>query len=220
MGRGKGASKKEAQQAAAADALSRFKYRSLEAIAKRWLKENCQWPNKKASGFAPNAGKSRQMVGTMPFLQLYGILFKKRWTPPPSQAVLNRKLAVASRPVKLNEVKLENTPRILTRIDEFDRLIGGGIVPGSLTLVGGDPGIGKSTLLLQLSHSLGQTGSDRPLYLRRRIGRTDVASGQPAAISKPTICCLLCETNFTLHQKPYRPGQSRCSDRRLHSNCL
>lgn len=63
-----------------------------------------------------------------------------------------------SRPVKINEVKLHETPRILTHIGECDRLIGGGLVPGSLTLVGGDPGIGKSTLLLQLSHSLAKQG--------------------------------------------------------------
>lgn len=63
-----------------------------------------------------------------------------------------------SRPVKINEVKHQDTPRILTHIGEFDRLIGGGVVPGSLTLVGGDPGIGKSTLLLQLSHSLAKQG--------------------------------------------------------------
>lgn len=63
-----------------------------------------------------------------------------------------------SRPIKINEVKLQETPRILTHIGECDRLIGGGLVPGSLTLVGGDPGIGKSTLMLQLSHSLAMQG--------------------------------------------------------------
>lgn len=64
----------------------------------------------------------------------------------------------ASRPIRINDVKLHDTPRILTHIGEYDRLIGGGIVPGSLTLVGGDPGIGKSTLLLQLAHSLAKKG--------------------------------------------------------------
>lgn len=64
----------------------------------------------------------------------------------------------SSRPIRLKEVTIGNTPRILTHINEFDRLIGGGIVPGSLTLVGGDPGIGKSTLLLQLSNALAKQG--------------------------------------------------------------
>lgn len=58
------------------------------------------------------------------------------------------------RPMRLKDVSLINTPRILTHIKEFDHLIGGGIVPGSLNLVGGDPGIGKSTLMLQIAHAL------------------------------------------------------------------
>lgn len=60
----------------------------------------------------------------------------------------------SAKPMRLKEISVGDTPRFLTQIGEFDRLIGGGIVPGSLTLVGGDPGIGKSTLLLQLSHAL------------------------------------------------------------------
>lgn len=49
-------------------------------------------------------------------------------------------------------------PRIQTKWNEFDRVLGGGIVPGSLVLVGGDPGIGKSTLLLQISHTIAEQG--------------------------------------------------------------
>ena len=48
-------------------------------------------------------------------------------------------------------------PRVGTGIDEFDRVLGGGIVPGSMVLIGGEPGIGKSTLLLQVAHLLGRT---------------------------------------------------------------
>ncbi|MGA8164616.1 MAG: DNA repair protein RadA [Waddliaceae bacterium] len=59
----------------------------------------------------------------------------------------------SSRPVLLKEIAHKETPRILTHLQEFDRLTGGGIVPGSLTLVGGSPGIGKSTLMLQLSET-------------------------------------------------------------------
>lgn len=62
------------------------------------------------------------------------------------------------RPVRLKEATCDNTPRILTNMQEIDRLLGGGVVPGSFTLVGGDPGIGKSTLMLQLSHALAKVG--------------------------------------------------------------
>ncbi len=63
-----------------------------------------------------------------------------------------------NKPIRLKEVNLKETPRIKTFLPEVDRLIGGGIVPGSLTLVGGDPGIGKSTLMLQLAHALSKQG--------------------------------------------------------------
>lgn len=57
--------------------------------------------------------------------------------------------APKSKPVLLSEVQLENEPRIFTGGGELDRVLGGGIVPGSLILIGGEPGIGKSTLVLQ-----------------------------------------------------------------------
>ena len=57
--------------------------------------------------------------------------------------------------LSLNDVETENEERIYTKIGELDRVLGGGIVPGSLILVGGDPGIGKSTLLLQVCRELG-----------------------------------------------------------------
>lgn len=63
-----------------------------------------------------------------------------------------------NKPMRLKEVPLHKTPRILTGLPEFDRLIGGGVVPGSLTLVGGEPGIGKSTLMLQLCFQLAKQG--------------------------------------------------------------
>ncbi|MCI2948632.1 DNA repair protein RadA/Sms [Staphylococcus caledonicus] len=57
---------------------------------------------------------------------------------------------------KLNSIKHEATPRVQTASTEFNRVLGGGIVSGSLVLIGGDPGIGKSTLLLQICASLSQ----------------------------------------------------------------
>src|SRR5262245_11829356 len=57
------------------------------------------------------------------------------------------------------EIEVEQVPRLSTGIGEFDRVLGGGVVPGSLVLLGGEPGIGKSTLLLQaaanMAHAIG-----------------------------------------------------------------
>ncbi|NNK82524.1 MAG: DNA repair protein RadA [Flavobacteriaceae bacterium] len=60
----------------------------------------------------------------------------------------------ASKPLKIDEIDTAKEARMLTLDSEFNRVLGGGIVPGSLTLLGGEPGIGKSTLLLQISLNL------------------------------------------------------------------
>ena len=67
------------------------------------------------------------------------------------KATLSRELSL---PKSLNDVVFSQEDRITTHIDEMDRVLGGGLVAGSLTLVGGDPGIGKSTLLLQVCRNL------------------------------------------------------------------
>ena len=69
---------------------------------------------------------------------------------------------VTGRRIQLESLSLDNSseppPRMRSGISEFDRVSGGGLVPGSATLIGGDPGIGKSTLLLQLTCKLAATG--------------------------------------------------------------
>lgn len=65
-----------------------------------------------------------------------------------------------NRPAMLSEITLQEEDRISTNIAELDRVLGGGIVSGSLTLVGGDPGIGKSTLLLQVCRNLSLAGKE------------------------------------------------------------
>ncbi len=62
------------------------------------------------------------------------------------------------RPLRVSEVEMVPLKRISTGIQEFDRLLGGGVVPGALSLIAGDPGIGKSTLLLQMAESIAGQG--------------------------------------------------------------
>jgi DNA repair protein RadA/Sms len=59
---------------------------------------------------------------------------------------------------KLSAIKAEDMPRLPTGVDEFDRVLGGGLVPGGVVLIGGDPGIGKSTLLLQALAEMSASG--------------------------------------------------------------
>ena len=70
----------------------------------------------------------------------------------------------APKPVAIGEVSLNDGERMMTGIEELDRVLGGGIMQGSLILVGGDPGIGKSTLLLQTCRQLSMNGR-RVLYI-------------------------------------------------------
>ena len=72
-----------------------------------------------------------------------------------STKVVQRERAAAG-PVCLSSIETKDEERMSTRMDELDRVLGGGIVPGSLVLVGGDPGIGKSTLLLQVCQKLSE----------------------------------------------------------------
>ncbi|MDP2700460.1 MAG: ATPase domain-containing protein, partial [Candidatus Rokubacteria bacterium] len=65
-------------------------------------------------------------------------------------------MAAGARPVPIGDIAGTSGERITTGIGELDRVLGGGVVPGSLVLIGGDPGIGKSTLLLQASRSLSE----------------------------------------------------------------
>ena len=101
-----------------------------------------------------------------------------------------------SKPVRIRDVKQDKTPRILTKIQELDRLIGGGIVAGSLTLVGGHPGIGKSTLLLQLSHALAKQGLT-VLYVsgEESVEQTSLRAKRLGINSDNLL--LLSETHFT-----------------------
>ncbi len=82
---------------------------------------------------------------------------------PPRQRKRSAGLQSTSTPKRLSEITGDPEERIRLGIEEFARVLGGGIVPGSVVLIGGDPGIGKSTLLLQMA--LAMSESERVLYV-------------------------------------------------------
>ena len=63
----------------------------------------------------------------------------------------NERIKISAKPKKLSEIEFDQQPKLISPDAEFNRVLGGGIVPGSLVLIGGEPGIGKSTLLLQIA---------------------------------------------------------------------
>jgi len=85
-------------------------------------------------------------------------------------------------PVLLNEIQARDEDRFVTKIGELDRVLGGGIVPGSVVLIGGDPGIGKSTLVLQMLRQVSElrgkalyvTGEESPAQIKMRAQRLGV----------------------------------------------
>jgi DNA repair protein RadA/Sms len=79
------------------------------------------------------------------------------------QSASPKGISSVGKPILLKDIDFKTEPRIKVGIPEFDRVLGGGLVLGSLVLVGGDPGIGKSTLLLQATHSL--EGKQTVLYI-------------------------------------------------------
>jgi DNA repair protein RadA/Sms len=99
-----------------------------------------------------------------------------------------------AKPRRLREIEAAATPRIATGIPELDRVLGGGLVPGSVVLLGGEPGVGKSTLALQLAaglEALGPflyvTGEESPEQLRLRAQRLPVVPEQVVVLAETRV---------------------------------
>lgn len=99
--------------------------------------------------------------------------------------------------VPLSQVKSEEEERVHTKIEELDRVLGGGIVPGSLILVGGDPGIGKSTLLLQVCQRLAEI-EKKVLYISGEESLRQIKLRAQRMGNFTEQLLLLCETNLEL----------------------
>ncbi len=100
--------------------------------------------------------QSPKWMGRCPDCQQWNSLVEEHPLPTSGNS---RSLAEPGKPLKLSEVSGREEDRLSSGLAEFDRTLGGGVVPGSLILVGGDPGIGKSTLLLQAFAQLAQNGT-------------------------------------------------------------
>lgn len=102
----------------------------------------------------------------------------------------------ARRPMLLSQIAYEQEARISTEFAELDRVLGGGVVPGSLVLVGGDPGIGKSTLLLQVCQKL--SGRLDVLYISGEESLQQIKMRAERIGRFSERLTLLCETNLEL----------------------
>ena len=124
---------------------------------------------------------------------------KKSWSSQTADTAKD-----SSIPKRIQEVKNEQYQRIILPDEELNRVLGGGLVPGSLVLIGGEPGVGKSTLLLQMVlelplKTLYISGEESAQQIKMRADRTGI---------KPQDCYLLAETrtqNIFAHAEKLRP---------------
>lgn len=113
----------------------------------------------------------------------------------------------AAQPSVLSNISLENEERTKTGMEELDRVLGGGIINGSLMLVGGDPGIGKSTLLLQVCRNL-TDGGKKVLYVSGEESLKQIKLRAMRIGEMNDDFSLLCETNLEIIEetiKKYKP---------------
>ena len=96
-----------------------------------------------------------------------------------------------SKPLKVNEIILNPEERIATKNKELDTVLGGGLVKGSVTLLGGEPGIGKSTLLLQVALAI----PHKVLYVSGEESQSQIKMRAERLHSNSSECLILTETN-------------------------
>ena len=103
-------------------------------------------------------------------------------------------LTKAIKPIRMDKIGLKETSRIKTGDDEFDRVLGGGVVSGGVILLGGEPGIGKSTLLLQIALQI----NNKVLYISGEESQQQIKSRAKRMGLNEESCYVLCETNIQL----------------------
>lgn len=129
--------------------------------------------------------KARTWVGKCPACGGWDTLVEEMEVPEDRRAGRigkeHRAPAGSAHPVPIREVKAEDAVRLATGVAELDRILGGGVVPGAAILIGGEPGVGKSTLLLQVARWIAEAGmsvlyvtaEESAIQIRLRAARLD-----------------------------------------------
>ena len=125
----------------------------MAKVKSKYVCQNCGYENPKWLGKCPECLQWNTFVEEI----------EEKMTPR-QESLAKQASRSTSRPVSINSIAPKREERFSTSIPELDRVLGGGVIPGLLVLVGGDPGIGKSTLLLQVSNNVAETGK-KVLYI-------------------------------------------------------
>lgn len=156
--------------------------------------------------FCQNCGyESPKWMGQCPGCREWNT-FVEETVEKKSSAKAGQGRKAAAAPVCLSSIEMKEEERVSTGSEELNRVLGGGIVPGSLVLVGGDPGIGKSTLLLQVCQKLSADGRE-VLYISGEESLKQIRLRADRIGSFSDKLRLFCETNLDIIQDTIRESR-------------
>jgi len=165
----------------------------MAKIRSRYVCQNCGRQSPRYMGRCPSCGEFNTMIEEI--LETSKISGKAEARPKPSFG--------SGHAQRLIEVSMEGDPRLAVPLNEFNRVLGGGIVPGSIILIGGDPGIGKSTLLLQTSALIAEhvgrvlyvSGEESARQIKLRADRMGVAAAELFVVAETNLATILEQVN-------------------------
>lgn len=148
-----------------------------------YICSECGYESPKWYGKCPDCGSWNTFQETV-----------KSTLPTSAKTLSQAQTLSGARPLKITDIDVENEHRYHTGLSELDRVLGGGIVKGSLVLISGDPGIGKSTILLQICEYLGQSlnilyisGEESARQIKLRASRLGVTSERLRILTETDI---------------------------------
>ncbi|XOV92642.1 MAG: DNA repair protein RadA [Bacteroidota bacterium] len=154
----------------------------------------------KTTFYCQNCGaNSPKWLGKCPSCGEWNTYVEEIVAPKAKSSSQDPWISERNHPTPIHEITFDEQSRLKTGFEEFDRTLGGGIVPGSLVLIGGEPGIGKSTLLLQIAIGLPNqkilyaSGEESPEQIRMRADRIGIKSEQCYLLSETSVENLLNE---------------------------
>jgi len=156
----------------------------LAKVKSAFFCTNCGASTPKWQGQCPSCKEWNSLVEEVISKETKEDSVKKLWRGK------NSKRAVST-PKKLADIQKAALFRLKTPDNEFNRILGGGIVPGSLVLIGGEPGIGKSTLMLQVALNI----PEKVLYISGEESEQQIKMRATRILEKPSDCYILSETN-------------------------
>jgi len=145
-------------------------------------------------------------LGKCPSCGLFNTMSEEIISKSSSYSQISHETSISVKPLRLENIQPINNNRVKTNIGELDRVLSGGVVQGSLTLVGGDPGIGKSTLLLQICQYIGEkgkkilyiSGEESVQQIKLRASRLNITTQNLLLLSETNLDIIINTTNDVL----------------------